>query len=74
MPAYESHALSLYCDAIAEHQDYRTSKFPEVIYDSQQRVCRERAKQRGWKFTGDGRLLCPQCVAKRIKLPKIIRS
>lgn len=80
MPAYNSHALSLYCDA-TQHESGMSvdllrflggfiGRHPVVFYHADQKACRQLAKQAGWKFTQDGRSLCPRCAKVCVRLPK----
>ena len=69
MPAYNSHALSLYCD-VMHLIAHEPGEFPVVFHHADQKACRQLAKQAGWKFTHDGRMLCPRCVRAGVKMPK----
>lgn len=71
MPAYESHTLSLYCDALDQHAEWRPGEsWPVLFHHALARQCRKLAKEAGWKFLGDGRTVCPRCVKNKVRLGK----
>lgn len=80
MPAYNAHSLSLYCDATQHESGYSDDlrrflgafmgRDAAVFYHPDQKACRQLAKQAGWRFTQDGRALCPRCAERGAKLPK----
>ena len=75
---YNTHILSLYCDnakavRVSFQQDAKpgehlAGEFPTLFYHASETVCRQRAKQAGWRFYRNGRTLCPRCVSGGIRL------
>jgi hypothetical protein len=76
---YHSHAMSLYCDNTvardvvvpceAQPGEHVSGEFPAVFWARSKTLCRQAAKQAGWRFFADGRILCPRCVTAGIKSP-----
>jgi hypothetical protein len=72
MTAYNAHALSLYCDNTtaasilypheAQPGEHHSGEFPAVFYARTRAICRQQAREAGWKLNLTGRTLCPRCV------------
>jgi hypothetical protein len=65
------YTLDLYCDnlnipegAVTDGiHDYK--EFPKTFIHEYGSVCRKIARAKGWKFTRDGRALCPKCSGRK---------
>lgn len=74
------YALDLYCDSpkpwtasktnsLIDAYGHRYNEFPHQYTAELGSQCRADAKKDGWKFTRDGRVLCPKCNLNRKVLP-----
>jgi hypothetical protein len=54
----EGYALSLYCDNEEAHEALAQEHFNADTKTQ----CWRKARKRGWRFIGDGKVICPDCA------------